>query len=105
MERGGFMDRHDDSFEEEKEEKLIREGDVLGLGGSDVPQTPADRAVGGASSDSDEVRRRRERAGLGPDADDRTTSGADDVLRHRGKGATGIDMGAGGTGTDIEPGS
>jgi len=102
MNRGGCMDRHDEDFDE-KEEKY-RQGDVLGIG-KDVVQTAADRAVGGASDDPAEVRRRRERAGMGPDADDRTTSGADDILKHRGKGATGIDMGAGGSGHDIEPGS
>lgn len=53
------MDRHDEHFED-KEEKLRQEGDVLGLGGADVPQTPADRALGGASSDPDDVRRWRE---------------------------------------------
>ncbi|PYR91257.1 MAG: hypothetical protein DMF84_18315 [Acidobacteria bacterium] len=85
------MDRSD-------ERKDNPAGDVLGLGGSvggsDTIEPPA-RTV-----DEDQQRRRK-----------RMSEGADEVTPggieksggvHHGAGATGIDMGAGGEGTDIE---
>jgi hypothetical protein len=72
-----------------------RSGDVLGLG--DVRGGGTD--IGGAplAHETDEEQRRR-----------RMREGADEMVTGtgatpRGNGATGIDMGAGGEGTDIEP--
>ena len=73
----------------------------LGISGEPVPQDESDRIR--ASNDEESVRRRRHRAGIGPFGDDRTTDGLGD-LNIDPDGATGIDMGAGGEGTDIEPG-
>ena len=53
-----------------------------------------------ASDDSASVRRRRKRAGLGPEFEERTT-GLDELDMDP-SGATGIDMGYGGQGTDIK---
>lgn len=52
-----------------------------------------------ASSDEASVRRRRKRAGLGPELEERSTGLGD--LDMDPQGATGIDMGYGGQGTDI----
>jgi len=73
----------------------------LGISGEPVPQNESDRIR--ASNDEASVRRRRKRAGLGPDGDDRTTDGLGD-LNNDPDGAAGIDMGYGGEGTDIAPG-
>ena len=53
-----------------------------------------------ASSDQESVRRRRKRAGLGPELEERSTGLGD--LDTDPSGATGIDMGYGGQGTDIK---
>jgi hypothetical protein len=76
---------------ERNEDVPAREGDVLGLGGSAVPKAPGD-----PSADFDEESRARRHSRL---MEDEIESGSD---RTRTSGATGIDMGAGGTGTDIE---
>ena len=70
----------------------------LGIAGSPVTPDAPDHLR--AKDDEASIRRRRARAGLGPDADDRTTDGMGDVAPDH-KGATGIDMGAGGTDTGI----
>jgi hypothetical protein len=70
----------------------------LGIAGS--PVTPDAPEHLKAQDDEASIRRRRARAGLGPDADDRTTDGMGDLQRDH-KGATGIDMGAGGDDTGI----
>jgi hypothetical protein len=70
----------------------------LGIAGS--PVTPDAPEHLKAQDDEASIRRRRARAGLGPDADDRTTDGLGDLQRDH-KGATGIDMGAGGDDTGI----
>ena len=67
-----------------------RSGDILGLGDVVAGETPTPR-------DADDVRKRRERMQEG--ADDLTPTRTDET---RGAGATGIDMGSGGEGTDIE---
>jgi hypothetical protein len=77
-------------------DEVERTGDVLGLGGAAVPKTPGDPS---ASSDPESVRRRRSR-GMGTEADPQIER--EDPYKP-GKGATGIDMGAAGSGTDIEP--
>src|SRR2546425_7672199 len=71
--------------------ELFNMEDPLGLKDADVRPDSTDHIR--ASSES--VRHRRARAGLGPYADDRTTNGMDDLSSDR-KGATGMDMGAGG---------
>lgn len=70
----------------------------LGIAGS--PVTPDAPEHLKAQDDDASIRRRRARAGLGPDADDRTTNGMGDLQPDH-KGATGIDMGAGGDDTGI----
>ena len=90
------MHRDDDMNDEMKDRRdsneMERTGDVLGLGGSAVPKSPGDPT---ASNDPESVARRRERA-LGEDEPTRT----EDPDRQR-SGATGIDMGAGGQGTQL----
>ena len=90
------MDRPDEKKDVNDTEEVDREGDVLGLGGSSVPKTPDDPTV---SNDPESARKRRIRAreSAAEDAEDRRD---DDPFRQS-KGATGIDMGAGGRGTDV----
>jgi hypothetical protein len=92
------MDRYDELKDNRSgddsrttDECVNREGDILGLGGSPVPKAPGDPTT---EYDEESVRQRRARA-LG---DDEVRRPSDD--QH---GATGIDMGAGGHGTDIAP--
>jgi hypothetical protein len=70
----------------------------LGIAGSPVTPDAPDHLK--AQDDEASIRRRRARAGLGPDADDRTTDGMGDLQPDH-KGATGIDMGAGGDDTGV----
>ncbi len=87
------MDRYDEKKNaSDSEAASSSSGDVLGLGGSPVPKMPGDPS---ASNDPESVSRRRERA-LSSDNDTGAAAGSDD--QH---GATGIDMGAGGHGTDV----
>ena len=75
-----------------EEDEPVRQSDVLGLGGGAAPKEPGDPST---EFDDASRARRRDRA-----------SGEDDLVREsdttRTPGATGIDMGAGGTGTDVE---
>ena len=71
----------------------VREGDVLGLGGARVPKTPGDPHT---EYDEASIRQRHRRATAETDS-----ALHDDNLDH-GAGATGIDMGGGGSGTDVE---
>jgi hypothetical protein len=83
------MDRSDES-------KDTRTGDVLGLGssaGTDAVEPPAHAA------DEDQQRRRQR---MNEGADDITSPATESGGVHRGAGATGVDMGAGGEGTDVE---
>jgi len=69
-------------------------GDILGLSGSPIP----DRGDGIRNMDREDQVQRRHR---------RMSEGADELTPEpstppRGSGATGIDMGSGGEGTDIE---
>lgn len=68
----------------------VRQGDVLGLSGTEVPKTPGDPS---AEHDPESVAKRRARAR----GAEEPTSAQD----NRQGGATGIDMGAGGQGTLI----
>jgi hypothetical protein len=80
-----------------RKERNKRGGDVLGLGGADTAMTNREVASPAIEGGTDEARRRR-----------RMSAGADEVTPGGGtalpqsSGATGIDMGAGGEGTDIE---
>ena len=87
------MDRYDEKKDRtDADEVGARTGDVLGLGGSSVPKTPDDPT---ASDDPESVRKRRMRA-----KETEAEGVRDDDPYKQGKGATGIDMGAGGRGTD-----
>ncbi len=75
-----------------------RAGDVLGLGDAGSSTTNREDTVASSSDvETDQARRRRR---MSEGADEVTPSA--DTTPHRGSGATGIDMGAGGEGTDIE---
>jgi hypothetical protein len=88
------MDRSDEKRDSRMADEVCREGDVLGLGGSTVPKMPGDPT---ASNDPSAVRHRRERA---LDADNDTGIRPEDPFKQS-SGAAGIDMGAGGRGTDV----
>jgi hypothetical protein len=69
-----------------------REGDILGLGGAVVPKTADDQTTAyDAESVAQRHARRIETDEAGRESD-----------MPRSKGATGIDLGSGGSGTDIE---
>ena len=87
------MDRYDEKNDIPATDEVSgQKGDVLGL--SDyVPKEPGDPI---ASDDPASARKRRERMREGEFEDKR-----DDDPYRQSKGATGIDMGAGGRGTDI----
>ena len=88
------MDRDDEKKESyDIDEVGARHGDVIGLSDSSVPKVPGDPTV---SNDPAAIRKRRLRAEES-EADDRR----DDDPYRQSKGATGIDMGAGGRGTDV----
>ena len=88
------MDRYDEKRDRNDADELgSREGDVLGLGGSSVPKSPGDPSV---SNDPESVRRRRMRA-----KDTEAEGVRDDDPYRQSNGAAGIDMGAGGRGTDV----
>ena len=87
------MDRDDKSKRSRSErDEALREGEVLGLGGSAVPKSPTDPVT---EFDEESIARRRERS-----------TGSEDTAVStnlpRTPGATGVDMGSGGSGTDIE---
>ena len=77
-----------------RQERKRQPGDVLGLG--DTPVPPAQDAATGMHHE-DEAHRRRHRMSEG--ADELTPSPS---APHRTSGATSIDMGSGGEGTDLE---
>jgi hypothetical protein len=70
----------------------------LGLSGEPVPKDDRIRA----SNDEESVRRRRARAGIGHKVEERHSTGLGD-LDIDPSGATSIDMGSGGQGTDVKP--
>jgi len=69
--------------------------DPLGIAQSPVPHDDRIRA----SNDAESVRRRRKRAGIGPEMEDRSTG--IDELDMDPSAATSIDMGGGGQGNDV----
>ena len=76
------------------DDEPIREGDVLGLGGTVVPKSSTD-----PQTEFDEVSEAQRHARARGESDEER--GTETAFR-RTSGATGIDMGAGGTGTDVE---
>jgi|RhiMetdeSRZDD1v2_1073273.scaffolds.fasta_scaffold191103_4 hypothetical protein len=88
-----FDERKPDATTDDVNEQP-RQGDILGLSGAEVPKAPNDPST---EYDAESVAQRRDRAragdvlGLAHESEDLT----------RGAGATGIDMGGGGTGTDV----
>ena len=76
-----------------KDDDKITSG-ILGLGGAPVPKTPGDPTT---EFDAESVAQRRARMhqGEAEAAEDR------EETDQQGSGATGIDMGAGGHGTDV----
>lgn len=87
------MDRYDEAKRDRPDaDEPLREGEVLGLGGSVVPKSPSDPVT---EFDEESIARRRARA-TGEDE----VSGGTNLPRS--SGVTGIDMGSGGSGTDIE---
>jgi hypothetical protein len=73
----------------DRDDEPVREGDILGLGGAVVPKSPMDKT---RSNTADEH---------GPLHDNEEAERNETAYRRR-PGATGIDMGAGGSGTDVE---
>jgi hypothetical protein len=82
------MDNRDDRIDLE---------DPLGIAHSPVPKDDRIRASG----DEESVRRRRKRAGIGPEMEERSTGLGD--LDTDPSGATSIDMGSGGQGNAVKP--
>lgn len=85
---------HDKSERDRTDNEPPRQGDVLGLGRIAVPKSSDDPA---AQFDEESTTERHERS-RGEDEDQRR----EDTAYKHGAGATGIDMGAGGTGTDVD---
>ena len=73
-------------------------GDPLGLADEPIKQNPEDHLPSG-----DPASRKRRTRALGEDGIDRRSSGLGDLSTEH-EGATGIDMGYGGSGTDIKGG-
>lgn len=76
-----------------------QEGDILGLGGPIRNDDDLSTDVQPATVVDDEQAKRRRRMSEGADE---VTPTATETTPSRSSGATGIDMGAGGHGTDIE---
>ena len=79
----------------------MAEGDILGLGGPDatVKNLDIDTTTPATTIEDDDEAKRRRRMSEGADE---VTPTATETTPRRSSGATGIDMGAGGRGTDIE---
>jgi hypothetical protein len=86
-------------MEQEAHRMARNSGDILGLGGAGSTPDAGDEITNRESSGSlEEAEKRRRRMSEG--ADEVTPSS--ETAYRRSSGATGIDMGAGGEGTDIE---
>jgi len=83
------MDDHNRKRDDADDEP-VRQGDILGLGGAAVPKSPEDKRTSPEKSGT------RESTSVDEDEHTRETA------YRRSPGATGIDMGAGGSGTDVE---
>jgi hypothetical protein len=90
------MDNHDRNRDDDR----IDLENPLGIAGEPIARDPSDIH---ASNDEESVRRRRARAGLGHQVEERHSSGLGDLLADESDGATGIDMGYGGDGTNVKP--
>jgi hypothetical protein len=84
------MEKRDRNLDEREDDIDLE--DPLGIARTPVPH---DESIH-ASNDAESVRKRRARAGLGTELEERYTG-----LEEHGHGATGIDMGYGGEGTFI----
>ena len=78
---------------DEKDDRI--DSGVLGLGGAPVPKVPGDPVA----EDTEEARAQRRARMRAGEAEASLADKTDDTPR---KGATGIDMGAGGEGTGIK---
>jgi len=74
-----------------------RPGEVLGIGRIDTPAVKRESGFAPASSADDKRRDRRMNEGA-----DELVPGTQSTPAQHGSGAAGVDMGAGGEGTDIE---
>lgn len=83
----------DKKIQRDRDDAPVREGDILGLGGAVVPKSSDEPST----SFEDDVTRNSESI---REEDDDMRRG--DTAYKRSLGATGIDMGAGGSGTDVE---
>lgn len=88
-EREAREERERREAREQPADDVKREGDVLGISGAPVPKAPGDPTT---EYDEESIRQRRDRAMR----DDAVRRPSDD--QH---GATGVDMGSGGHGTDV----
>jgi hypothetical protein len=88
------MDTSDENRRDERTsaEEDTRMGDILGLGGGPVPPSPDDPKV---RHDPGAVAQRRHRLHNSED------EGVSDTTSGHGAGATGMDMGSGGSGTGV----
>jgi hypothetical protein len=86
------MDDHKKNRDADNEP--VRQGDILGLGGAPVPKTP-----GEASRSSERERERGFDSTREDEEDERTRH---ENAYRRSSGATSVDMGSGGSGTDVE---
>ena len=84
---------HDKKKHDRTDDEPARQGDILGLGGAAVPKTPSDSITSADRISGNESRAIR---------DNEDESNQRDTVFKRSPGATGIDMGAGGSGTDVE---
>ena len=83
----------DKKTKRDRDDQPVREGDILGLGGAAVPKSsdePSTSFEKDVTRNSESIR----------DEDEDMRKG--DTAYRRSPGATGIDMGAGGSGTDVE---
>ena len=87
-----------DNRDRDREDDRMDLESPLGLAGEPVPKDDRIRA----SNDEESVRRRRARAGLGHEVEERHSTGLGDLNAEH-DGASGIDMGYGGEGTDVKP--
>jgi hypothetical protein len=84
---------HDKKKHDRTDDEPVRQGDILGLGGAAVPKTPSDSITSADRTSANESRSIREYE---------DESHERDTAFRQSPGATGIDMGAGGSGTDVE---
>jgi hypothetical protein len=90
-----LMDNRDREHRDNDENDLEN---PLGIAREPVPPDPAIRA----SDDEESIQRRRKRAGLGHEVEERRSTGLES-LDGDPLGATGIDLGGAGKGTDLKP--